>query len=493
MGQDPLTMAAPILKGGPGALDIGYKRMGIEAEANRQALAAKAAAEALKQKERIANQKAENWTPPHVDLIHSNEWLTHQDYREKQDAELRMNYKTLPPTDPKNLGDPDDPKTQAGQLRRAWKVQDAQYVANSLELGDAMKKDIEYVRTRPGEFTNEDGSPTTENDILRAYGNTSIKGSERPNIMDNNFQIAPWLDKRASVLGTSSYENAVLNPDGTVTTTGNEGVDLSKILAEARAAAIDDFASPALGKQLTALAENDPAGFAEVRAIAKKQNLPLVGAMAFQQLFDRAGGRKHTESQTALSDAGAGRADRMASVKELLETGFGIIGGASSETDIQKVFPKLSIEETQKFMAKYPELAKQRFDLKGDDIITNYNNLYFDTEVGANGKKIPAKVRGIVRDKSNGSVRVVYSTDINGTDVTVTEPIPKKEFYSKVIRRIAINNPEYDINIVDNVADKEYNLINGSGGQIDLPKRGPKGGILDIPKTASPILNIPRK
>jgi hypothetical protein len=226
-----------------------------------------------------------------------------------------------------------------------------------------------------------------------------------------------------------------------------------------------------------------------VQAIAKAQKLPLVGAMAFQQLFDRAGGKKHTESQTALSEAGAGRKDKEASAKELLETGFGIVGGAAQGKSVGDVASGLSYESTQAIMNKYPSLAKKKFDVNDNEVVTNYNNLYYDINVASDGKKVPSKVRAIFRDPKTGSVRVAYATDDQASSgaLTVTEPIPKKEFYSKVIRRIAINNPEYDINVIDRVAQDEYQLIDESGGQIDLPDRGPsvKSNPFGEPKKSS--------
>ncbi len=332
-------------------------------------------------------------------------------------------------------------------------------VANSKQMEDVGAKWTAAIAAHPTWY-----KPNAKDEIYKWQTSTEpLLTGEVANMPQELFDLQGAI---ADQFGKIEKEmKAWASADGTSSGT-KEFIPSEAFLTTAEVFATEPNAQYALEQQFKELT---PEKQAQIDADAKRYGTNRNTAMAVdaaKALYDRT---RRTAQSEQVSEGGAGRKDKDASARELLETGFGIASGIAQGRKIREV-SRADAEQVDKLIKKYPKIG--RFDAYDDEVITNYNNLYYDTQVLADGKEIPAKVRGIIRDKKSGDVRVVYGTDEAGTDVTITEKIPEKEFYSKVIRRIALNTPEYDINTLDRIAQDEYNLIQGSGGQIDLPKVG---------------------
>jgi hypothetical protein len=468
MEQDPLASAAPVLQSGPGALDIGYKRMGIEADAAKLAASKEAALNKLKeaQKKRAATAFKIDAEVP---------FFTHkaafaQDWKAEEDwlAQKMMDY------DQGKGDDPMDPTSKAGIERQFRAQQLKMKTGYSKQMGDMYVKATDYIdknynNLKPGTKEKLDAWISDIDNLTKGETYDPIIG---------NIDLNKVVQGQLKELATSTTGAAWVDPiTGESHSFQTDQIIAPQVLAGIQGVLSDHYNREQAEFDAAEIAIADPVRYKRIVELAAKNNIPVADALIFDYAAPVYTMKQHTETVGQVNEAGAGRADKSASAKELLETGFGIASGLAKGRKVRDVIVATPGEVTN-FLQKHPKvLDKTRFDLETHEIITNYNNLYYDTQVLEDGKKIPSKIRGIVRDKNTGNVRVMYSTDDQGADVTVTEEIPEKEFYSKVIRRIALNTPEYDINTLDRVAQEEYKLIDGSGGQILMPKRGTKGSL----------------
>lgn len=462
---DPLGRSGGVLPSAdPSALEVAMARNKQEDELAKgiQALNQKAAAEAakLKSKEKLAAGKQL------TELTKGTTFMPHTEASGKfYNDFIAREGKRWQDFDSGTGGDPMQPGTQAWIDRnrdlQAWE----QMQASSKQIQDKYAAVSGHVLANKGDYASD-----TLERLQEDYANPQY-------LADGTFPDDPvaYIDLNKAVESRFGHikpeVTAWATQDGTASGTF-EQVQFNDLKAQAEEMAV---ANPDLTAKLGETYEGyTPEKKQQIQAMMAKHKISEPAAVALDLAVAKYGAGKETEISEQVSESGAGRSEKAASARELLETGFGIAGGSAEGRKVRDVV--LADEgEITSFIEKYPKvLDKTRFDIGTDEVITNYNNLYYDTEVKADGKKIPAKVRGIVRDKNDGSVRVIYSTDDKGTDATVTEKIPKKEFYSKVIRRIALNTPEYDINTLDRIAQDEYKLIEGSGGQINLPERGKK-------------------
>lgn len=468
---DPNAVAATKLKSsGMSAQEVAFKRKAMELDLGKSALAAEVKNKATDQKNKEANLKAFPPIGDTVALPYTQAWRQRMVAEQNQLANDLALYKQGKGSDPNN------PLSEAGMARAARNAQHKQYAANTNSWYKLTNDLIDDIRKNSGSYV--DGALE---EALAAQRDVSVaETGEYPDLSRRLFDLDKYLGTKLGAIKAGGGGKAVTLKDGSIKTTSSEYILENDVKAGIQEALTKPEAQAEALRRFEGLSKDDQDAVLE---FAQNNNMPPEAAMLYNLLKPVYSYTKYKEN--LQRPAASGDDAKRQSAKELLETGFGIVGGAAQGKSISDAFPGAKVEDIKTFVDKYPkvlEMADKRFDLASNqEVLTNYNGLHYDTQVLGDGKKIPVKIRGIVRDSNSGDTRVIYSTDQKGTDVTMSPAIPKKEFYSKVIRPIAINNPEYDINILDKVAQDEYQLIDNSGGQIALPERGPSSRF-DPPK-----------
>lgn len=461
---DPNALSATKLRSsGMTAQEVGYKRKAFEQDLAGKLMADQTKQAAIQQKEKAAQAKVAEWKPEYAAFSHTDAFAALLEEEKKLEAKQYADFKAG------IGGNPDDATSEAARERRYRRFELDRKAKASQEAVAYGQKMMDAYRARPFDYADD-----TEAKVTEYISNPAVMETGKlPDLLEELYDLNKATNEQLGFLKPSMSGNAATLPDGSVNTWTSEKVIPGQVMAGIDMVLQNEHAWKAATRAYENLLVNDPERAAQVAETAKKNNIPMVKAMVFDAMNPVYSYTKYKETQSAPSEAGIGDENKKAAARELLETGFGIVGGAAQGKTVGEVFPTATDEEKKTFIDTYPKVSG-RFDVRNDELVTNYNNLVYDVKVDAEGKKIPVKVRAVIRDPQDGSTRLVYSTDVEGKNVSVSEKIPKREFYSKVIRPIAINNPEYDINTLDRIAQDEYNLIEGSGGQIDLPQRGPK-------------------
>lgn len=449
-------------------LNVAMKRKEIELDLGKQAALAREAADKQKEAARATLDKL----PQTVKLEHTKAYSKlYNTTQQRLGRILQANGGVMPA-----------PGTPAYDEYNALAQNLAQVAANSEQLDTRRAAYLDEFTKNPTLYPN-----LTKGDIENwGTAEDMLSGSLPDNPLEANFDIAGYAEPFFSKIKPDQIAWAGPAAGGGAQAGSTERVLPEDIKTVAEGIAIDDRFQKAALRQFKNFS---PEKQAFITGLAEKNGMTIPAAIALDLGTGLESYTKQERSYTQPSAAESGREDKKASARELLETGFGIVGGSAQGKPFAQATPQMTPEQRAEFTRKYLPELKGRFDVEDKDIITNYNGLNFDTRVDEKGNKSPAKIRGMIR-YPDGSTRVAYSTDTEGVKVTVTEKIPKEEFYSKVIRRTAINTPEYDINTLDRIAQDEYNLIEGSGGQIDLPRRGPG---FNVPKAGAAInFNVPR-
>lgn len=311
MGNDPLTAAAPVLKlGGPNAYEAWSAR--AKMETTQDALKQKADADAADLKERQRDAVAKQYK---LDL--STPYFTHQkafkDDRQSYQTLLAMKDQAYRADKSGTLGNPfDETDTRpggGGSVEVAFSRQNLIEKANrSGQMGKIYEDANKYVSEHP-----EAVRPGTKEKIDEWISNA--KNLEEGNIIPplaGNIDLIKAMAPLAKEIQASTEARGGIDDNGAAFTMTEETVTDPQIRAMTDGMLMDPHNLDQAKYDLEIVKQNDPARYAVIQAVAKKNNMPEENAMLYDIAVDQYAYKKEGRTQGGVSSAGAGALDMQA-------------------------------------------------------------------------------------------------------------------------------------------------------------------------------------
>lgn len=459
----PTSRAATILgDGGPSALEVAYKRKGIETEIGKniaKAEAAKAKAKAADDKNKLEQQKQLDLLPATVNLEHASEFANiYNEQTDKIANILARNGGIVP------ISGPDG----AEYRRAAQTIKQAQ--SNSEQLNKEMLRQLAVVDSQ--DPNNPRFLPGAREAIIATYGDPKWlrSGTLPPSVIEDHFDVNGYLEPLFSKIKADQTAYGYVTPEGGTEEGTKKFILRDDIKQVAEMGAADPVAFSAFKRQLSNLS---PETQAKIVQIAKDNKITPEAAMALELGIGLVEHVEKTRNVTAPSAAGYGRADKKAAAQELIENTIGVVTGAGRGT-----LDTMTATEATDYANKFPSETRGFFDREiknGAKVTTTLRGKVYGNYVDAGGHVHPETVDATIL-YPNGDVRVVYNavkvTDSGKTvERKYTERIPEKEVWSRVGIQIAKSDPAYDLGSVEKLFEDEYAGVKDTKAQVDL-----KGG-----------------
>lgn len=463
---DPNSRSATILgDGGPSALEVAYKRKGMEADIGKNIAEAEAAKEKNKiedDKNKIEQNKLFEQLPSTVKLEHAEEFANFYNEEADKIAEILTRSGGVIP-----IAGPD------GAAYRRSKQALAQLASNSEQLNADALRQLAIVQANPTKYL-----PGTADKLTKElYDKKWLRSNTMPpNLVDGYFDVNGYLEPLFSKIKADQDATGYVTAEGGTDESTTKYILRDDIKALAVMGASDLNAFPALTMQLQNMS---PEMQGKIAKIAKDNGITPEAAAALELGIGLVEFTEKTRDVTAPSDASAGRRDKESIAKELIENLTGIVTGDAQNKPFSGL--PVSAEEAARYAEKFPQATRGLFDkeiVSGAKFYTNLEDRTYKNLIGEDGKKHPEKIIGTIR-YPNGDVRVVYNSVVLGgsggkeTEPKITERIPEKEVWSRVGIQIAKNDEAYDLGTVESVFERDYTGVGGTRGQVPLGGENP--------------------
>ena len=319
----PTSRAATILgDGGPSALEVAYKRKGIEADIGKTLAEAeknKAAAKAADDKNKIEQQKQFDLLPDTAKLPHTE--LFADIYNQEADnmaAILERNGGIVP------LGGED------GREFRRSRQRIKQLASNSEQLDKEMLRQLAVVDANPDKF-----QPGTRENIIAIYSQPDwlTKGVLPTNVLEDHFDVSGYLTPLFEKIKADQTAYGGLTAEGGTEEGTRKFILRDDIKQVAEMGAADEVANAALRRQF---ANFSPETQARLKQIAKDNKITQEAATALELGIGLVEYEEKTRDVTAPSSVGYGRQVEEAGRNWLTETMWGEING-TLETPLEPV------------------------------------------------------------------------------------------------------------------------------------------------------------
>jgi hypothetical protein len=471
--QDPLSVAAPVLKSGPGALEVGYKRMAMEQDAGKLAAQQQMAADKLKQKQQQQNSKAfelDYGTVALPDTVafmqkmgEENEWL----------AQKLMDF------DSGKGDDPRDPMSKSGMERLMRGQAIKQWVSNSKQKTEHGNTLLGLVRANP--FAYADGA---EDAVVKWMSDYEVNDSGKMiDPLQQYFDLDKALDTILGDLKASGGGNAVTLPDGSIKESQSEYVTPEAILAGVEKTLQIHGAKEEAVRRFQRLADTEPDRAAAVMELAKSKGIPVEKAMLWNELVPVYSFNKYRETLEQASESGAGARNLNQGIAWFAETSKaieeGIYSGDLKPEEINTDDPRGAIG-INPFTGNPVKEVGDYYDI--------YNGFVLKKGTmtgGAGGNtKLPnnVEIEGVKYDRNTDEWVVKSKEEGTGKEMPILR-IPKEKWISEIGDQVAGHNQELfkGFGALLNVTDKEYQKVKGSGGlNLEGSTTKKKTGALDI-------------
>lgn len=439
--QDAQSYGAPVLGTGPGALEVGYKRMGIEADAGKLAAQQKIAADKLAQKEKEANAKEFKFDPKAVFLTHQNRYSEIGKENERLDALALQAYKEGKGTDPY------DPGTPAGMERKARMAAEFAWANKSNQIGTFVTDLVKMVEANPTKF-----KPGSMEKIVDYAANVeNVEKGNMPDPLIGMYDTDKDLNEAFGAIKPS--QTAYASADGL-----RSGTHEFVLPVEVKAIAEQKAAHPYIKVDLEErFAELPIERQEQVKAQAEEMGMSIPATMAFNvgnawAVFD-----KRTAISEQASAAGRGIQLEQEGMNWLAEWRKGVEEGKYEGTGSLDLFG-LSAIPKDKIPEAYRTLSGWVYDKYKDE----------------KGKTKETRISGVQVSRDNKTWNIKLD---NGEE----REIPYDKFESEVIPRIGALNEDKLKGIAKYInAAKEsgyFQDIKGTGTKEMVKTNPPKTGV----------------
>ncbi len=455
----PTSRAATILgDGGPSALEVAYKRKGIETEIGKNI----AAAAAAKEKNRIADdknkleqQKQLDLLPATVNLEHASEFANiYNEQADKIAGILARNGGIVP------ISGPDG----AEYRRSVQTIKQTQ--SNSEQLNKEMLRQLAVIDSQ--DPNNRKFLPGAREAVLATYGDPKWlrAGTLPPSVIEDHFDVNGYLEPLFSKIKEDQTAWGHTTSEGGTESGTTKFILRDDIKQVAEMGAADPIAFSAFKRQLSNLS---PETQGKIVQIAKDNKITPEAAMALQLGIGLVEHVEKTKHVTAPSEAGMGRAERKAGMNWLAEWHTGNVKGMLNQ---DKSGPNLYGKEKD---TKAPLVGSEKTDTFDGAV---WGKKVVKIGMGNTEKTVemPVTIKSMTVDRDNKSY-VVELSDFDpatGAEDISYKKIPFDRFENEVASRLVENNPDK----FDNMG--QYVGALKSGGYTEDIKGG---GTLDMAKT----------
>lgn len=448
----PTSRAATILgDGGPSALEVAYKRKGIEADIGKTLAEAeknKAAAKAADDKNKIEQQKQFDLLPDTAKLPHTE--LFADIYNQEADnmaAILERNGGIVP------LGGED------GREFRRSRQRIKQLASNSEQLDKEMLRQLAVVDANPDKF-----QPGTRENIIAIYSQPDwlTKGVLPTNVLEDHFDVSGYLTPLFEKIKADQTAYGGLTAEGGTEEGTRKFILRDDIKQVAEMGAADEVANAALRRQF---ANFSPETQARLKQIATDNKITQEAATALELGIGLVEYEEKTRNVTAPSSAGAGAMNLNRGVAWFAETSNAIKNNVY--TGAQK--PSLTGDSDFSGAIGVSPFTGKPVKVIGDfyDI---YNGFVLKPGMKLGGPEGNTKLQnnaviaGTRYDRGKDEWVVKVKTEDGGDLPTLR--IPDEKWMSEVGPEVSGYNQEMfrGLGALLKVTDKEYQKVKGSGG-----------------------------
>lgn len=471
---NPLAQAATKLgRTGPSALDVGYKRLGMEQAADM------ASAKLASARDKVDAQKQATAQKMNAPLLKATVMQFHQDLWNKDVndyydwwANAQAAY---------SRGEGPDPVASGEAGRRINGL--LQKAANSKTLEDNWKAQHEAVAKAKMEQSG--AFPENADELIdQEFAKPEYYGSGQvPSYIQGMWDLEGRVKNRVSQLKMSKSGWAGPAADGGAASRHTEAYDQAEVRREAESLATEEGAAKEVQMRYERM---DDKTKAEVESLIKQYGMSFTGGMLYYFMKPKTSAVQETSTYTQPGGAGMGFANKKIGAKWLIGVSRGILGGqgggqTGQEAAIATRWADLPFEQKTEIVRALK--IKSEGELVDKEVLTDFNGLTYET-TAEKGGGAPLTIRGMLRNPTTNEVNIVYASDAvtkktaSGEETTPGEVrstgwIPENEYYSRVIRPIAMNNDDFDVNITDKTAQEDFGINTGGGRDIKIPKVGP--------------------
>lgn len=462
---NPTSRAATKLgDGGPSALEVAYKRKGMEMDLGK----ALQKAEADKVKVKVEQDKLKAEQQKQLELLPSVANMPHTQVFAKAYNDgvgeigqiIKRNGGSIP-----EAGTPDWDRFMA--LKQGI----LQLENNSKQINTEKLRQLAAIDANPNKFL-----PGARQEVESIYSDPKWLTSQSmpENAMLDYFDVNGYLATLFGKITPDQTAYAAPTAEGGVTSGTRKFTVHDDIKKTAEMGAADDLAAGALRRQFEKFS---PEKQAFIIKLAEDNGMSRDAAMALELGVGLQEYTQRTAERTAPNESGYGQKVDEAGAINFIEKGIGMNDPSNKGKSFAEMGMKGDFETVRTFLNANPDLERFSVSIPRDaEVFNGYNGMIYKQTKDTEGKEHNRYVAGIARDPVTGKTQIV-TTDANGGDVEVSKPIASERFYSEVMDPLAEYNPELDHKKVGYVYQKKYGPIQGQEGNIPLPR---KGGALDL-------------